>query len=136
MKNAAKSVELELELTEICRCYSELLLLTSKVEGNGYSIMNAYNDIQKIDFKEDPCAIKEFISRRILEKDFLELVNCARREISPAIYASLQSCTATTCAVERSFSLLKKLLSKDRNFLPENLPKYFVFHYNHCQSEV
>ena len=33
-------------------------------------------------------------------------------------------------SVERSFSMLGKLLAKDRNFLPENITHYLVLHYN------
>ena len=36
----------------------------------------------------------------------------------------------TTAAVERSFSLLAKLLAKDRHFLPSNVEKYLCVYYN------
>ena len=33
---------------------------------------------------------------------------------------------ATSCSVERSFSMLRKLLAKDRHFSPDNVWKYFA----------
>ena len=39
-------------------------------------------------------------------------------------------CQPTTASVERSFSMLNKLLAKDRNFLPQNVKHYMCVHYN------
>ena len=136
VKHAALSPELELELTEICRCYKSLLNLIGRIEGTSYSIMQAYRDLHALQFHEDPCSISEYISNRLLRKDFLDIINCTRENITPAMFSQLQQCCATSCAVERSFSLLKKLLSKERNFLPDNLKKYFIFYYNHAAKEI
>ena len=56
-----------------------------------------------------------------------------RRDIEPVLYAKLQKCQPTSASVERSFSMLNKLLAKDRNFLNENVSKYLVLHYNKGQ---
>ena len=136
VKHAALSPELELELTEICRCYKSLLNLIGRVEGTSYSIMQAYLDLHALQFHEDPCSISEYISNRLLGKDFLDIINCTRENKTPAMFSQLQQCCATSCAVERSFSLLKKLLSKERNFLPDNLKKYFILCYNHAAKEI
>ena len=72
----------------------------------------------------------------LLGKDFLDIINRTRGNITPAMFSQLQQCRATSCVVERSFSLLKKLLSKERNFLPDNLKKYFIFYYNHAAKEI
>ena len=136
VKHAALSPELELELTEICRCYKSLLNLIGRIEGTSYSIMQAYRDLHALQFHEDPCSISEYISNRLLGKDFVDIINCTRENITPAMFSQLQQCCATSCAVERSFSLLKKLLSKERNFLPDNLKKYFIFYYNHAAKEI
>ena len=37
---------------------------------------------------------------------------------------------STTASVERSFSVLNKLLAKDKNFLPQNVKHYMCVHYN------
>ena len=136
VKHAALSPELELELTEICRYYKSLLNLIGRIEGTIYSIMQAYRDLHALQFHEDPCSISEYISNRLLGKDFLDIINCTRENITPAMFSQLQQCCATSCAVERSFSLLKKLLSKETIFLPDNLKKYFIFYYNHAAKEI
>ena len=136
VKHAALSPGFELELTEICRCYKSLLNLIGCIEGTSYSIMQAYRDLHALQFHEDPCSISEYISNRLLGKDFLDIINCTGENITPAMFSHLQQCCATSCAVERSFLLLKKLLSKERNFLPDNLKKYFIFYHNHAAKEI
>ena len=54
----------------------------------------------------------------------------ANSNLSPEDYANLISCQATRCSVERSFSMLNKLLGKDRNFNPENIKNYIIAIYN------
>ena len=56
------------------------------------------------------------------------IMEMSRSEISPDNYVALQSCQSTSTSVERSFSILKKLLSKDRNFLPQYVGKHFVLY--------
>ena len=48
--------------------------------------------------------------------DISEIINMERQDISPAMYHMLQNSQATSAFVERSSSMLKKLLAKDRNF--------------------
>ena len=44
-----------------------------------------------------------------------------RQDISPAVYHMLPNSQFTSTFVERSFSMLKKLLAKHRNFKAENV---------------
>jgi len=44
-----------------------------------------------------------------------------RPKISPELYAKLLNCQATSYSVERSFSMLRKLLVKGRHFSPDNV---------------
>ena len=60
----------------------------------------------------------------------MDIIKMSRQEVAPAVYGLLQRCQPTTAAVERSFSMLKKLLAKDRNFLPKNVKHYMCVHYN------
>ena len=53
--------------------------------------------------------------------DISEILNMERQDISPHVYHMLQNCQPTSASVERSFSMLKKLLAKDRNFKAENV---------------
>ena len=54
--------------------------------------------------------------------------------ITPALYVHLQHCPSTSAAIERSFSILNKFFAKDRPFLDENIPDYFMLHYNSIVS--
>ena len=53
-----------------------------------------------------------------------------RQDISPAVYHMLQNSQPTSASVERSFSMLKKLLAKDRNFKVENVRHCMILHFN------
>ena len=46
--------------------------------------------------------------------------------ISPELYAKLLNCQVTSCSVEQRFSILHKLLAKDRYFSPDNVWKYLA----------
>ena len=53
-----------------------------------------------------------------------------RQDISPSVYHMLQTSQPTSASVERSVSMLKKLLAKDRNFKVENVRHYMILHFN------
>ena len=54
--------------------------------------------------------------------DISEIINMERHDsISLAMYHMLQNSQPTSASVEKSFSMLKKLLAKDRNFKVENV---------------
>ena len=60
----------------------------------------------------------------------MDIIKISRQEVAPAVYCLLQRCQPTTAAEERSFSLLNKLLSKDKNFLPKNVKRNMCVHYD------
>ena len=53
-----------------------------------------------------------------------------RQNISPELHAKLLNCQATSCSVERCFSMLRKLLAKKRYFWPDNVWKYLALFVN------
>jgi len=53
-----------------------------------------------------------------------------RANISLELYGKLLNCQVTSCTVERSFSMLGKLLAKDRHFSPKNVWKYLALFVN------
>ena len=53
-----------------------------------------------------------------------------REDILPAVYHMLQNSQPTSASAERSFSMLKKLLAKDRNFKVDNVRHYIILHFN------
>ena len=60
--------------------------------------------------------------------DISEIINMERQDISLAVYHMLQNSQPTSASVERSFFMLKKLLTKDRNFKVENTQHYMSLH--------
>jgi len=53
-----------------------------------------------------------------------------RPNISPELYAKLLNCQASSCTVERSFNMLRKLLACDWHFSPDNDWKYLALYIN------
>ena len=45
-----------------------------------------------------------------------EIINMEKQDISPVVFHMLQNSHPTSASLERSFSMLKKLSAKDRNF--------------------
>ena len=86
--------------------------------------------IQGLDFGKDTCNINQYIKKRIQNNDISEIINMERQDISPAVYHMLQNFQPTSASVERSFSMLKKLLAKDRNLKVENVRHYMILHLN------
>ena len=80
-------------------------------------------------FDDDPYAIKNCIKKR-LYSDLETIINCTKLTIDPTTYALLQKAQPTSAAVERSFSMLSKLLRKDRYFDVKNVKKYMMLYYN------
>ena len=62
--------------------------------------------------------------------DTSEITNMERQDISPAVYHMLENAQPTSASAERSFSMLRKLLAKDRNFKVENVRHYMILHFN------
>ena len=72
-------------------------------------------------FDDDPCVIKNYLKKRQFNSDLETITNCTNLTIGPTSYAVLQKALTTSVAVERSFSMLSKLLRKGRNFDVKNV---------------
>lgn len=114
----------------IKRDYKIIADCVKQCEGTSFTIELAHNMVGNLNLGIDECDIKNYIDSRMSRNEISEIMNLSRPEVSPTLYGLLQKCQATSASVERSFSMLKKLLAKDRNFLPENIPKYFKLYYN------
>jgi len=66
----------------------------------------------------------------VQNNDISKIINTERQDISSAVFSFLQNSQSTTAVAERSFSMLKKLLAKDRNFKAENVQHYMILHFN------
>ena len=100
------------------------------LEGSTCTITKAYGLLKNMQFDDDPCAIKDYINKRLSNSDLETIINCTNLTIDPTSYALLQKAQPTSAAVERSFSMLNKLLRKDRNSDVKNVKKFKTLHYN------
>ena len=107
-----------------------IVKLIKNMEGAKYTIKEAVQAIQELDFGVDTCNINQYIKKRRQNNDISKVINMERQDISPAAYHILQNSQATSASVERSFSILKKLLAKYRNFKVENVRHYIILHFN------
>ena len=86
------------------------------MENAKYTIKEAVQAIQKLDIGEDTYNINQYSKKRLQNNDISEIINMERQDISPTVYHMLQNSQITSASVARSFSMLKKLLAKNRNF--------------------
>ena len=110
--------------------YRTLAANVEFLEGSACTITKAYGLLMNMQFDDDPCAIKDYIKKRLSKSDLETIINCTNVTIDPTSYALLQKAQPTSAAVERSFSMLNKLLRKDRNFEVKNVKKYMMLYYN------
>ena len=99
------------------------------MESAKYTIKEAVQANQELDFGEDTCNINQYIKKIIQNIDISKIMNMERQGISPAVYHMLQNSQLTSAYVERSFSMLKKLLAEDRNFKVENVRHYMILYF-------
>ena len=100
------------------------------MESAKYTIKESVQTIEELDFGENTYNINQYIKKRMQNNDISEIINMERQDISPAVYHMLENSQPTSAFVERSFSMLKKLLAKDRNFKVENVRHYMILHFN------
>ena len=58
------------------------------------------------------------------------ITKMSRQEVASAVFGLRQRCQLTKTAAERSFTMLNKLLAKDRSFLPKSVKYNMCVHYN------
>ena len=100
------------------------------LEGSACTVIEAYRLLKNMQFDDDPCTIKNYIKKQLFNSDLETIINCTNLTIEPTSYALLQKGQPTSAAVERSFSMLSKLLRKDRNFDVKNIKKYMMLYCN------
>ena len=93
-------------------------------------LKGAVQAIQELDFGQDICNINQYIKKSMQNNDIFEIINMKRQDISLTVYHVFQSSQPTSASIERCFSMLKKLLAKDRNFKVENVRHYMILQFN------
>ena len=109
--------------------YRTLAANVEFLKGSACTITKAYGLLKNMQFDDDPCAIRDYINKRLSNSDLETIINCTNLTIDPTSYALLQKAQPTSAAVERSFSMLNKLLRKDRNFDVKNVKRYMMMLY-------
>ena len=110
--------------------YQTLAANVEFLEESACTITEAYGLLKNMQFDDDPCAIKNYIKKPLSNSDLETIINCTNLTIDPTSYALLQKAQPTSATVDRSFSMLSKLLRKDRNFDVKNVKKYVMLYYN------
>ena len=128
-KEAVAAESLPRSLREIYQCYSKLVDEIQRAESTKYTVAQAYQRSYTFEFGSNPAGINLYLVHRFkLNSDLKAIVKMTRPNISPELYAKLLYCQATSCFVKRSFSILNKLLAKDRHFSPNNFCKYLALY--------
>ena len=86
--------------------YRTLAANVEFLEGGACTTTEAYGLVKNMQFNDDPCAIKNYIKKRLSNSDLETIINCTNLTIDPTSYALLQKAQPTSAAVERSFSML------------------------------
>ena len=129
-KEALRSEYLVKELIEIRENYSVFVDVLENFEHSQYDIDTGFKALSHLDLKSDPINLKYYIDKRLKDNGITELLTLTNDGISPADYMHLKKCPATSIAVERSFSMLGKMLDEDRNFKNDNIYYYFSEYFN------
>ena len=128
-KDAVNVDDLVLDFVRINQ-YRILAANVELLEASDCTMREAYELLKNMHFLDDPCSIQAYIKKRLSNTDLETILNCSNSAIAPTTYALLQNAQPTSAAVERSFSMLSKLLRKDRNFDVKNVKKYLLLYYN------
>ena len=116
-KEALKPQNLSSQLLQIEEQYSDLDNVIQKMESSHYTIGKDFQDVMSLDFGADICGIGKYIRRTIAKIDITNIVKKEREDISFHLYNLLQKSQATSVSMERSFSILGKILGKKLKFL-------------------
>ena len=85
------------QLLKIKDQYECLVKLIAEMESAKYTIKEAVQAIQELDFGEDTSNINQCIKTRMQNNDISEIINMERQNISPAVYHVLQKFSAHIC---------------------------------------
>ena len=129
-KKALNCPIVEEHLFDITTNYCSISRITEEETGINLTVEKSKELISNLDFGNDPCNLISYIKERIKKNGISKLYDCSDTTIEPFVYAKLYHCQSTSISVERCFSILNKLLAKDRNFKPENIDNYLVCKYN------
>ncbi|OAF64764.1 hypothetical protein A3Q56_07514 [Intoshia linei] len=130
VKVAVNHLNLCRELVDIMHNYYFLYTLIKQSCSVKYTISDAIDDLNNLNFKRNHASIKLYVEKRLINSDIKGIEHLIREDITPSQYAKLLMCQATSISVERRFSILHTINAKERNFKAENLAEYVLLKYN------
>ena len=89
-------------LIQIERCYKGLAELVLEFESRDCTIERALKKVNSLDFGSDPCAIKNYLEKRLKKNDIEMIMIAESPDIAPATYAKLLNCQPTSSSVVQS----------------------------------
>ena len=100
------------DLFRINQCRT-LVVNVEPLQASDCTMTEAFELLKNMHFLDDPCSIPAYIKQKQLSISYLEtIINCINVGAVPTTYAMLQKAPPTSAAVERSYSMLSKLLKK------------------------
>lgn len=118
--------EVKKELEEIYEKYAHLEKTIYEVVREDFSIAEAAELVKKLSFRNDDIGLEKYIEKRMDAVDYKEIDKINDIKIK----VLLKNCPCTTISIERSFSMLGKVVTKDKTFLPKNTKAYMMLYYN------
>ncbi|KAG0433983.1 CGG triplet repeat-binding protein 1 [Dictyocoela muelleri] len=100
-----------------------------------FSINDAVKLFKEIDFKEDVLNIKKYLTHKMEKSDISLFFEKKHIKETPYTISCLLNAPSTSLSVERSFSILQKILTKERQFSTENIQKYMILYYNKIEID-
>ena len=85
------------------------------MESAEYTIEEAVQAIQELDFGENTCSINRYIQKRRQNNDMSKAINMERPDITPAVYSLLQSSQPITTVPEKSLERFFEKPTKRKN---------------------
>jgi len=79
------------QLLKIKDQYECLVKLIETMESAKYTIKEAVQAIQELDFREDTCNVNRCINKRMQNNDISKIINMEIQDISPDVYSLLQN---------------------------------------------
>ena len=136
---ATQQENLYSDLIEIIENYECIIDFIEEIEDDKHNMKSAYEKIQTLNFKQDPLKIKDYIIQRLEKSDFKNMVQFSiTKKFTPEEYKFIIRCPPSSIAVERSFSMLKRMLRSEENFKNENVESYFITYFNtkNCSKDL
>ncbi len=129
-KEALENPQVFRSLTKICSQYGQLENIFEEHVDIHFSVEKAHKLFTELNFGEDSCRVKPYLMKRLDKSGITEIMENTKPGLTPHQHASLRKSQSTSITVERSFSMVKKINARDRNFRSGNIEDYLLCKYN------